>query len=234
MSVTQLFSNNAVALLETSIGPTDLSINLQTGLGEYFPQPVNPGDFFLITLETIASPLTREIVKIIGRSGDTLIVDPSGRAWENPNGLFPAQSWTALETLVDHRITAYTIKQAFLQPTPSSGGSGGIIYSPVIVDPSSASGLVTVQYSDYSRFNKFWVSMVDDVTGESQALEILSIIQGLLSTNDESVDWVQTTRIGTNFIGTINIALDTTNKLLTLAWYNGEPAKTVTVSVTSI
>jgi hypothetical protein len=122
MSATQLFSNNAVALLETSIGPTDLSINLQTGLGEYFPQPVNPGDFFLITLETIASPLTREIVKIIGRSGDTLIVDPSGRAWENPNGLFPAQSWTALETLVDHRITAYTIKQAFLQPTPSSGG----------------------------------------------------------------------------------------------------------------
>jgi hypothetical protein len=233
MTSTQLFTNNAIALLQVSIdSSTATEIVLQPGLGEYFPQPVNPGDFFLVTLETIATPLYREIIAISNRIGDTLIIAPGGRAQENSSGLFPAIAWTAGETLVDHRITAGTIKQAFLQPVAAP--AGGKVYEPTVVDPVMTQGVVTVPYSDYNRLNKFWVSMVEDTTGLSQALEVFCLVQGLLSTNSETVTYTETHRIGYNFSGSIEITLDVINKEITLAWMNTEPTKIVTVSVISI
>lgn len=102
----QLFTNNAVALLNVGITSSDLSITVQPGLGVLFPQPVNPGEWFLVTLEDINAPINREIIKVIGRTGDTFTIDPAGRGWEGTT----AQAWPADDTLVDHRVTAATLR----------------------------------------------------------------------------------------------------------------------------
>jgi hypothetical protein len=120
MTVLQLFTNNAVSLLELPLNSNGTEIHLQPGLGHSFPQPVNPGEFFLVTLEDIANPNLREIVKCIARTGDVLIVDPMGRGWESSTPLY----WDSSSTLVDHRITAGTIEDAFL--SPASGGTGTV------------------------------------------------------------------------------------------------------------
>lgn len=106
--ILQLWTNNAVSLLQNSIGAGDVTLTVQPGLGAKFPQPANPGEFFLITLEDVASPVSREIIKVTGRSGDVL----TGlvRGWESTT----AQSWPAGDTLVDHRITAATVHQSFI------------------------------------------------------------------------------------------------------------------------
>jgi len=111
----QIFTNNAVALLDADISASDLTIQVQPGYGALFPNPV-ANEFFLVTLESSAAPLAREIVRCAGRTGDTLIVDPAGRGWE---GTTPA-AWTAGDTLVDHRITAGTLRSLqgnFGEPT---------------------------------------------------------------------------------------------------------------------
>lgn len=118
MSLLQLFTNNAISLLNSSISPFDLELHVLPGTGSQYPQPSNAGEFFLVTLETTAAPFDREIVKVIGRSGDTLFIDPAGRGQE---GTVP-QAWAATDTLVDHRLTAETIRQAFLNPPQTSGG----------------------------------------------------------------------------------------------------------------
>lgn len=109
MSNGQLFTNNAIALLEQPISSSSNNIVVQATHGGLFPNP-GPGEFFLITLEELANPLHREIVKISGRTGDVLHVAERGAEGTT------ARAWTAQETLVDHRITANTIKEAFLYP----------------------------------------------------------------------------------------------------------------------
>lgn len=229
MALLQLFTNNAISLLQTSIGPTDMTIQVQPGLGAEYPQPVNPGEFFLVTLETLSSPLAREIIQITGRSGDVLTVGARGL-----EGTVP-QAWTADQTLVDHRITAETIRQAFLQPvyTPT-GGSGGIITPGTIVPATSTQSVNVLNYEDTSRLAKFWVQMYDPVSGNAQAFEILAIIQGVLANNNETVTWTQTHNIGYNFQGSIQMALDVLNKQLTLSWQNTEPTANVIVTITRI
>jgi len=325
MSQLQLFSNNAISLLQVSISSTDMSITLQPGQGDLFPTPQLAGEFFLITLEDIANPTIREIIKIASRVGDTLIVASSGRGWEQTAAL----NWAANDTLVDHRITAETIRQAFLQPTPtaissdleildegnsltsqasslnfvgsgvtvstvgnnvtvtvpstaasalqiadesttiaanaskitftgagvtayavgseitvnvpgggggggSAGGSGGYEYLPVVVIPTQNESVAVVTYSEFKRGNKFWISMVDPVTGSAQSFEILTVIQGLLSSNTEYVTWTKTNRIGYNFSGYLDVTLDVAVNQLILKWRNLEPSATVVVSVMRI
>lgn len=321
MSQLQLFSNNAISLLQVSISTTDMSITLQPGQGDLFPTPQLTGEFFLITLEDIANPTIREIIKIASRVGDTLIVASSGRGWEQTDAL----NWAANDTLVDHRITAETIRQAFLQPTPtavssdleildegnsltsqanslnfvgggvtvstvgnnvtvtvpstaasalaiadesttissnaskitftgagvtayavgseitvnvpggsSGGGSGGYEYLPVVVIPTQNESVAVVAYSEFKRGNKFWISMVDPATGSAQSFEILTVIQGLLSSNTEYVTWTKTNRIGYNFSGYLDVTLDVAANQLILKWRNLEPSATVIVSVMRI
>ena len=114
MSALELFSNNAIALLAHDLGPADMSIQVQAGLGSLFPQPMLPGQFFRITLESTAAPLSREIVKISGRAGDVLLVEAGGRGLE---GTTPS-AWAADHTIVDHRVTAAAMTAALEQPQP--------------------------------------------------------------------------------------------------------------------
>lgn len=264
MSVLQLFTNNAVSLLNAQLDVAGTSIQLQPGTGGNFPLPLAPGEFFLVTLESIANPLEREIIKIIARAGDTLIVDVAGRGQE---GTVP-QAWST-DTLVDHRITAETIRQAFLQPdipgpqgpqglpgtngvdgAPGPQGPQGIQgppgqdavagtssiagsnIAPVIVDPLFTNNVTTpITYSAIKRGHKFWVTLFNENTGNAQTFEILAIIQGSIGSGLEQITWTRTNRIGYNFLGSINITLDSPNTTLALSWTNNEPLLPVTVTV---
>jgi Head domain of trimeric autotransporter adhesin len=109
----QLFSNNAVSLLSSPISATSTSLNVMTGAGALFPNP-GVNEYFLITLEDQSSS-TREIIRVTGRVGDTLTFPISGRGQE---GSVP-QAWSATlgnDTLVDHRVTAETMRLAMLLP----------------------------------------------------------------------------------------------------------------------
>lgn len=94
----QLYANNAETTLSAPIGATDLTINLVDGSA--FPSPTT-GQFFLITVEVGTA---REIIKITGRSGNVLTVDPSGRGQEGT----VAAGWPS-GALVEMRITKDTL-----------------------------------------------------------------------------------------------------------------------------
>lgn len=232
MTATQLFTNNAVALLANALGPTDMTLTVQAGKGALYPQPTNVGDFFLVTLEPINSPVSpREILYITGRSGDVLTI--GYRGWEG-TGVGQAQpgsglAWPATTTLVDHRITAGTIASAMVLP---QGGSGGMVYSPTVVDPTTSQGVVQKPYSNTSRLFKFWVQMYDPVSGNAQVFEVLVIVEGLLN-GSETYDYTINNQLGYPFSGNVVIALDTSTQQVSLNWNNTDTA-TVVVSVTSL
>jgi len=232
MTATQLFTNNAIALLAAPIGPTDMTLTVQTGLGALFPQPTNPGDFFLVTLEPVNPPVSpREILYISGRSGDVFTI--LHRGWEG-TGVGDAQpgaglAWPATTTVVDHRITAGTIASSMVLP---QGGAGGMVYSPTTVDPTTTQGVVQKPYSNTSRLFKFWVQMYDPVSGNAQVFEVLVIIEGLLN-GSETYDYTVNNQIGYPFSGEIVVTLDTSSQQVSLNWQNTDTA-TVIVSVTSL
>jgi len=114
----QLFTNNAVALLQAPISASDTSLVVMTGYGNLFPQPSAPGEYFLITLED-QSASAREIIKVTGRSGDIFTGLVRGMEGTTP------QNWSASlgsDTLVDHRITAETMQRTMQLPLPSTLG----------------------------------------------------------------------------------------------------------------
>ena len=116
---TQLFTNNAVSLLSFGISATATSLTVMAGYGVQFPQPTgDASDFFLITLEDQTAS-QREIIRVTGRTGDTFQFTFADRGQE---GTIP-QAWSAAlgsDTLVDHRITAETMRLAMFLPEPGS------------------------------------------------------------------------------------------------------------------
>lgn len=101
----QIFTNWAASLLAAPLTPTSTIIQVTAGFGLKFPNP-QADEYFLIVLENEARTV-REIVKIISRTGDTLYVDTNGRGLDGTSAL----SWaTNPGTLVDHRMTAMTVR----------------------------------------------------------------------------------------------------------------------------
>lgn len=111
----QLFTNNAVTLLQAPITATDTSLTVMNGYGAQFPQPTGDGsDFFLVTLENQTATV-REIIRVTGRVGDTFTFALAHRGQEGTTPL----AWNASsgdDTLVDHRITAETMRLAMRLP----------------------------------------------------------------------------------------------------------------------
>lgn len=122
LNLTQLFTNNAISLLAAPIDSTATSLTVMAGHGAKYPQPVGDGsDFFFITLEDLSAAV-REIIKVTGRTGDTLTFALADRAQEGTVAL----AWTANaghDTLVDHRVTAETMRRAMQLPI---GGNAGV------------------------------------------------------------------------------------------------------------
>jgi hypothetical protein len=119
LTQTQLFTNNAVSLLAAPITDTDTSFRVMDGYGELFPNP-GPNEFFLVTLENQTGTI-REIIKINNRVSDVFNFTLSDRGLE---GTAP-QNWGASignDTLVDHRVTAETMRRAMSLPiSPEQG-----------------------------------------------------------------------------------------------------------------
>ena len=150
MSVLQLFSNNAVSLLNASISATDTSLQVQPGLGSLFPQPSLPGEYFLVTLETLAAPFSREIIKVTGRSGDTFTFSLLDRAQEGTT----AQAWTANDTLVDHRVTADTLKSL---AATSAGPDARVYDAPFDISYTITSTILSLAQTFVPNSSAVWV-----------------------------------------------------------------------------
>lgn len=114
--MTQLFANNAYGSLGASLTIGSTSITLGTGQGVRFPTPTG-GDYFLLTLiglDSNSNEVAWEIVKVTGRSTDTLTVT---RAQEST-----AASVWASGTRVEMRATAgsFAAKQDLIAYTPEN------------------------------------------------------------------------------------------------------------------
>lgn len=165
----QLFTNNAISLLENSISALDLNITVMNGSGNLYPQPVNSDDFFLVTLED--SPATRnEIVKIIGRTGDVLHVDPAGRGWEGSI----AEAWPT-GVLVDHRITAGTLARFLTSQNVTTPDAG-----PQVVYSTTTGNVDIFTTSAINRTCKWLVSIIDNANNKVSMMEILAVSRGPL------------------------------------------------------
>ena len=229
--IKQLFSNNAISLLKYDISPTSNAIVLHDGYGDAFPNPdVTKQEFFLVTLESVNAPLVREIIKISSRSGDILYIEQRG--CENTTAL----SWQGgEETLVDHRLTAETIKQAFLNPE-SSGGNGSINVTPgpVLVETGWNLEVFNASYSPTKRGHKFWVTVSCPDNGLAQTFEVLAVVQGILGSGSETVDWTRHNRIGYPFKGTVELQLNGSTNELSIKWHNLEPVINVEVAISHL
>ncbi len=65
------FANNATATLASGISNVATSMTVAAGYGDAFPA-LGAGDYFYVTL--VASPVSREIVKVTARSGDVMTI----------------------------------------------------------------------------------------------------------------------------------------------------------------
>jgi len=258
----QLFSNNAVTLLAAPILISSTSLTVMPGYGALFPQPIGANQFFLITLEN-QTATAREIVRVNGRTGDTFTNLVRGQEGTTAAAWF---STTGNDTLVDHRVTAETMRLAMLLPESTGSstlqiqkdaiavgtsadtlnfegavtvvGAGNVktititagtstiqgetSSTPVNIAGGTSEATSTVTYSQYQRGFKFFVTLFSPSTFRSSTFEVLGNVGGNFSTNSESATWNRTARVGYNFIGSVNIVLDTTSKILELTWLNGE------------
>lgn len=103
----QLFSNNASALLAASISDSDLTIQVQNGFGQFYPNP-GVGEYFLVTIENDEGDI--EIAKITSRATDLLTVAVAGRGQEGTS----AQAFTNGQARVECRVTEGTL-ETFIQ-----------------------------------------------------------------------------------------------------------------------
>lgn len=174
MADKQLFANNAVSLLAAAIGPGATSLSVLPGMGALFPQPSAPGEYFLVTLENEAAT-TREIVRVTGRTGDTLTGLVRGQEGTT------ALSWGSSpgnDTLVDHRVTAQTMRLAMELPSthfgPSSVG--------VVVPPSTTQPINVLDTSGLNRSCK-WIMTITAADSRVSVIEVLAISRPLQPTD---------------------------------------------------
>lgn len=96
----QLFSNNALTMLAAPLDRLATELQVSPGTGALFPEITNEGDYFYITVEDRIATDYREILSIIGRTGDTLIIGARALEGSLTQDMFPIGS------IVELRLTA--------------------------------------------------------------------------------------------------------------------------------
>ena len=198
----QLFANNAISILAQNLSPTELEIYLTSGFGDLFPNPL-AGEWFLVTLETIEAPFVREIVKVVERNGDILIIDPLGRAQENTT----ARAWVANQTIVDNRVTAGTLR--CLQRTVVSN-FGDVTHGSVIPAASTAN----VSSMDISGSNKSckWMVTIETADDKACMIEISAVYK------NTGPIWSRYSKVGDNI--SVDFDVQSAGNFMTLAVHN--------------
>lgn len=163
--MTQLFTNNAISLLTTSLSSSGLTFSVISGDEHAFPQPVHVDDFFLVTFE---DPHTHdiEIVKISDRTGNIFHIDPAGRGFENTT----IRAW-APDTLVDHRLTAYTLNKT---NTISPGDTS----APIIVPSADIRPVNNLVVTTLIRTCKWLVTVIDISGNRASMCEVMAVYRG--------------------------------------------------------
>jgi hypothetical protein len=231
---TQLFSNNAISLLSAGISETATSLSVIPGHGALFPQPTGDGsDYFLITLED-QSASVREIIRVTKRIGDVLYFDLSDRGQEGTAVL----AWSAVsgnDTIVDHRITAETMRLAMTLPAQSAGASW--IFGENTVNTNIDQGwqlpISVCRYSNQNRAFKYIVTVMNTVTFSTRTFEVLLVISGNVSAGTEVVNATKYGMVGPSIQGEVHASINPSTKILELAWQNDE-AMPVVVHVTRV
>lgn len=162
--MTQLFTNNASAILQSDVASGDTTITLGPGDGADFPQPVS-GDatsFAVLTLEDTSGNI--EVVKLTDRNGDILTVE---RAQEgtSPRGFSTGDR-------IELRLTAETLdgfqqkSEKWLLRGASLEVDGYRIYH--LTDESQFKNF-TLQYTTLDAFNlpSLWWRAPTGMTGLS-------------------------------------------------------------------
>ena len=136
-----LFSNQAQTTLALPVAPTDTTVTVASGTGQYFPQPTT-GQIFKLTLINATNNLVTEICNVTAVTGDVFTVQ---RAQEGT----VAQSWN-FGDFAANLVTAGTM-QSFSQVSGWSGQSGYSGYSGY----SGQSGVGLSGYSGQSGYSGF-------------------------------------------------------------------------------
>lgn len=105
---------------------------------------------------------------------------------------------------------------------PATGTVPGGTGSPTVIDPGWTIPGNTATYSDTKRGFKFFVTLTMPANHMSQTFEVLGNISGNLAANAETVSFNRSARVGFNFAGSVNMALDTALKQVSLTWTNNE------------
>lgn len=130
----RLYANNASSTIVNAggINGTDTSITLYAGDGAKFPA-LSGGDWFMATISQAGTETSWEIVKVTGRSTDTLTI--SNRAQEGTS----AQAWAAGST-----ITVRETKDSLTDGSnefigdSGSGGTRGLVPAPASGDAAAS------------------------------------------------------------------------------------------------
>lgn len=195
--MTQLFTNNAISLLTSDLTSSGSTIHLIPGDGALFPQPVNPGDFFLVTLEDDTATY-REIIKINDRVGDVLYIDAAGRGFEGTD----IRNWPE-NTLVDHRITAFSLTKI--------DQVRGFVSDPNLVQPGQIKNGDNFETSFPDNLSCKWiVTVLDEISGKISISEILAAYRGPLNTPSFTVY----AKTGDRLLYSINVVVDGANMKL--------------------
>lgn len=128
--MTILFSNNASTTVAGSITPTSTTVNIAPGTGIEFPNPINPGDFFVATFYDQATKTVNEIVHVTHRAGDTCTI-VRGQEGTTP------QAWNSGDIFAN-LITAQTLA-SFLQSAAPAASTTDIYTG---IDTSSNNTLI--------------------------------------------------------------------------------------------
>jgi hypothetical protein len=155
-----LFTNFAHSQLAAGINSSATTILLEAGHGARFPNP-SGGDFFYVTLENAS--LVREIVKVTGRSTDSLTIV---RGQDNTT----AASWSAGDT-VALRLNAAAIEYMINEVVRRTAADGSAIIP--TGDESERDGSPSAGYfrfnTDVSKFEGYngtsWGSVGGGATG---------------------------------------------------------------------
>lgn len=172
----QLFKNNAVSKLTAAIDTDDTSIVVESGEGAVFPA-ISGGDYFLLTLVGLdnGKESVWEIVKVIGRVGDTLTIT---RAQDNTT----ARSW-GIGTVCELRLTAAALDDGFITDAERTKLNGIEASANNYVHPSSHSPSIITQDSS----NRF-VTDTEKATwnGKASTSVATTSTNGLMSSADKS------------------------------------------------
>lgn len=155
-----VFKNFAYGQLATSVSPTTTTLVLESGQGARFPS-ITGDNFYYITLENV--DLVREIVKVTGRTNDTLTVV---RGQDNTT----AQSWAAGD-VVAQRLNAATIEYMINEVVrrTSATGSAQLPSGPQSARDETPAGGYMRFNTDNNKFEGYngtnWASVGGGATG---------------------------------------------------------------------